>query len=1506
VAAIQIAYVYPGFYKTWPEVFELRQAWAAFGAFPIFFDTLRLEAKLMQVEQIPIGLTTTADWSGLGFWTISAHHSYDPDRRVLNMGDGTRRTAVGTVATITRFTGTGSAGFSGDAHSADSAEISGPTWAKVGPDGSVYIADQNNHRIRRVTADGIINTVAGNGQRCSPSTDACGDGGPAVQARLAFPTGVDVGPDGSLYIADQGSFRVRRVGPDGTITTVAGTGERRQRSAQVTPDSVIVTIGPTGDGGPATQALLLAPLSVALAPDGSLYIADDRRIRRVAPGGIISTVAGNDSAACEFGCPPDRRVGDGQVATQVALNSLFGLAVGPDGSLYSSEYRAAGRVRRVTPDGILHTIAGDGTSCSFLPCGDGGKATAAQISPWGMALSPDGNLYVADLDGQVVRVVSPDGFIRSVVGTRALCYPPTQPCGDNGPAAAALLHNPAAVAVGPDGSVYVVELEGNKVRRVAPPLPGVSGTDVTVASADGRLLYDFDAFGRHRGTFNALTGAIAASFAYDTLGRLVGVTGLDGLVTQITRDAGGAPTAIVSPDGHRTGLAVGPGGALASVTNPAGDSIKLTSMENGLLSALTDARGGVHRFTYDSAGRLIRDEDPVGGALTLSRSQTDSGFQVVGTTAEGRTATHRFERRAIGGSRWTITDAAGLSTVSVTGSSGVDSVTTADGTLTTSEITGDPRFGMQSPVLQSLTVQLPSGLSSTVMRVRRDSLGNPADPLSLISEADSVVVNGNTTVINYTGASRRLVRTSPEGRRLFSTLDATGRVLSARVADLDSVTFSYDARSRLTRRQQGGRITSYAYNPASGLLASITDPLQRVTQFAYDSAGRVTTQTLPDNRAIQFAYDANGNLTSLTPPGRPAHSFRYTPVNLTQQYDPPGIPGPTPTRYFYNRDQQLDSIVRPDSVTIAVGYDTAGRPSSVRFDRGTLNYAHSSTTGNLAAIRAPSGDSLLFSYDGSLPIAVRWAGTVAGSVEATYSSDLRVASQTVNGADEVDFTYDRDGLLTGAGALVLSRSTTTGLLDGDALGPIASAYRYTSRGELAGIGVTASGMALFGTGYQRDSLGRVTQLDDTTEGTPSHWAFVYDSIGRLVADSLNGVPFHSFSYDANGNRLSYTSSNGTVTYGYDAQDRLLSAGSTTYSYGANGDLRTKTVPGVGTTTYTYDALGNLVTVLLPSGTRIDYVIDGQNRRVGRKVNGVLVQAWLYQNQLNPVAELDGSGNVVSRFVYGSRGLPEYMTKDGVTYRIVSDHLGSVRLVIDMATGVVAQRLDYDEWGNASQNTRPGFQPFGFAGGLYDHESALLRFGARDYDATAGRWTAKDPIGFAAGDGNVYAYVRNDPVNSVDPTGLDEYDRCTVASILKNLISELSYHPGRFVFDWPHEFDFKIIDANKPGHSGAVEDYYQVDGQWLRSDQFGNFAAGYAGEAVFGAAGWLAVHLGGMWANVNVETPEGVLDVDSWPMINAGADRADRDYPSAGEIGWRAKAGLPPLPRLRRLTDPCGC
>ena len=310
------------------------------------------------------------------------------------------------------------------------------------------------------------------------------------------------------------------------------------------------------------------------------------------------------------------------------------------------------------------------------------------------------------------------------------------------------------------------------------------------------------------------------------------------------------------------------------------------------------------------------------------------------------------------------------------------------------------------------------------------------------------------------------------------------------------------------------------------------------------------------------------------------------------------------------------------------------------------------------------------------------------------------------------------------------------------------------------------------------------------EGISQTSDYSYDAAGRLSEVKTNGTSTEAYSYDANGNRLTATVGGVTVSGTYDAQDRLNQYGNLTYVYTDNGHLASVTDSVTSETTlYSYDVLSNLVAAILPDLTTIEYVIDGQNRRIGKKVNGTLVHGLLYKDQLNPVAELDGQGNIVSRFVYGTKPfVPDYMIKAGKTYRIISDHLGSVRLVVDSVTGTIAQRLDYDSFGNILNDTNPAFQPFGFAGGLYDQHLSITRFGARDYVPRTGRWLTKDPIGLEGGM-NIYAYVDGNPVMFTDPLGL--YVKLCAYSLLDGSpMSPSSYNPLRH--------DYLVVNGQSRG------------------------------------------------------------------------------------------------------------
>ena len=262
-------------------------------------------------------------------------------------------------------------------------------------------------------------------------------------------------------------------------------------------------------------------------------------------------------------------------------------------------------------------------------------------------------------------------------------------------------------------------------------------------------------------------------------------------------------------------------------------------------------------------------------------------------------------------------------------------------------------------------------------------------------------------------------------------------------------------------------------------------------------------------------------------------------------------------------------------------------------------------------------------------------------------------------------------------------------------------------------------------------------------------------MGRLETVTKDSVLVESYGYDPNGTRTSEINTLRGITgrsLSYSDEDHLLTAGAVTYAYDLDGFLSSKT-DGSDMTTYDYSSRGELLEVQLPDGRILSYEHDPLGRRIVKRIDGTIVAKYLWQGLTKLLAIYDDSDNLIQRFEYADGRMPVAMTQAGITYYLAYDPVGTIRVVTD-ASGNTVKRMDYDAFGNIITDTHSALTiPFGFAGGLRDPDTGLVRFGYRDYDPDTGRWTAKDPIFFAGGDTNLYGYVLNDPVNLIDPLGL---------------------------------------------------------------------------------------------------------------------------------------------------------
>jgi len=366
---------------------------------------------------------------------------------------------LGICQNIITIAGNGTSGFGGDGGAATSAKINYAADVMTDNAGNVYFSDCLNNRVRKISAAGIITTIAGTG-----ATGSGGDGGPATAAQFNFPYGLAMDDSGNIYVADFYNQKVRKINTSGIISTIAGTG----------------TGGYSGDGGPATLAEIWIPNYVCTDHSGNIYISDNQnnRIRKVNSAGIISTYAGNGYAT--YG-------GDGGPATAASLNYPNQIRIDGSGNMYIGDHINY-RIRKVSPSGIITTIAGNGTP-GFSP--DGTMATAAELEdPLAICIDNSGNVYFSDFENYRIRKVSSSGILTTIAGNGTAAY-----SGDGGPATAAEINGVGGLFMDADGAIFIADGHNYRVREITSPNHPprfVRGSLIRIDVCENAIAYSLD------------------------------------------------------------------------------------------------------------------------------------------------------------------------------------------------------------------------------------------------------------------------------------------------------------------------------------------------------------------------------------------------------------------------------------------------------------------------------------------------------------------------------------------------------------------------------------------------------------------------------------------------------------------------------------------------------------------------------------------------------------------------------------------------------------------------------------------------------------------------------------------------------------------------------------------------------------------------------------------------------------------------------------------------------
>lgn len=583
--------------------------------------------------------------------------------------------------------------------------------------------------------------------------------------------------------------------------------------------------------------------------------------------------------------------------------------------------------------------------------------------------------------------------------------------------------------------------------------------------------------------------------------------------------------------------------------------------------------------------------------------------------------------------------------------------------------------------------------------------------------------------------------------------------------------------SKITDNVNNEFTYDYTYNTLNylnGTSFQSNDNLSYSEINTYNANNNLSNASTPLEN-VTFAYSDNYDIESVNN-GQGLHTWSYeslpdSAVRIT--YNAPYRNGYIVSEW--NNEYLPTKLTDLSNRTIQWNYDTNNELSAVVAPNRTINFTNHS---NQFTANTTDGEGYNLTLNSLTNFSINTTGTVAASID--YNTQLladkkqnqsilltsnNVASGTGKTAT-INYTFDAYDKVVNAGNMSIARKAFSGEVTSITNGNIVETRQYNDWGLQTQKMVKYSGTIIYQADYLYDGMQRIKQLTENVAGVSTIYTYIYNARSQLETVTKDGVVSEQYAYDNYGNRTTVNLSN--VNYSYSNNNinqtnkySWTISGTTKhreFSFNNAGQL-TGTVNKTGNAVtssknFSYNIFGNLNAVSWAS-QNLEFKYDAFDRQIATYLNGAVKRKLIYGIDNLPIAELNENDRIINTFVYADQNTPILMRKGSVDYYIVSDIRGSVKMVVKATDGNVMQKMEYDAFGKVLSDDNPGYTPFGYAGGLYEYRTDLVRFGARDYLAETGKWSAEDPIGFLSGSFNNYTYVSNDPVNYADPSGLAE-------------------------------------------------------------------------------------------------------------------------------------------------------